>query len=173
MKLQTALVGVLLAAGWGLAQGDLGAVPAVQGELLSGTRVNLLESLQGKSGVLVVGFSQGARDEVAAWGRRLAGDYKDSPSVVYYEMPVLAGVPRMLRGWVLKKVNEGVPDRAKGHCLPVMEHEAEWKQATGFTRDADAYVLVVDGTGKVTWRTEGPVDDARFAEVKRHLPPTP
>ena len=166
-------MGILLMGSSGWAQAGLGTVPAVQGELLSGTKVNLLESLQGKSGVLVVGFSQGSREEVAAWGRRLAGDYRDSPNVVYYEMPVLAGVPKLLRGWVLKKVNEGVPDRAKGHCLPVMEHEAEWKQAAGFTRDEDAYVLVVDGAGKVTWRTEGAVDDARFAEVKRHLAPMP
>ena len=144
-------------------------IPATQGTVLTGSQVALPQELTGKEGVLVVGFSQSAREEVTAWGKRLAAEYRDSPTVLYYEMPVLAGVPKLLRAWVLKKVAAGVPDRAKARCLPVFDHEADWKAASGFARDEDAYVLLVDGTGKVIWRTEGSADDERFAELKRHL----
>ena len=149
------------------AAGD--TIPALHGAVLTGSVVDLPQALSGKAGVLVIGFSQSSREEVTAWGRRLAGEYRDSSSVVYYEMPVIAGVPRLLRGWVLKKVSEGVPDRAKSHCLPVLDHEADWKAAAGYARDEDAYVLLVDSAGKVTWRTQGPLDDAHFAELKRRL----
>jgi hypothetical protein len=151
------------------AQTAADTIPMIHGTVLTGSKVDLPQGLSGKEGVLVVGFSQSSRVEVTAWGKRLAAEYKDSPTVVYYEMPVLAGVPKLLRGWVLKKVTEGVPDRAKARCLPVFDHEADWKAASGFTRDEDAYVLLVDGTGKVIWRTEGPVDDQHFAELKRRL----
>ncbi len=170
-------IGVLgLVAGGSVAQGGPTTVPTVpelHGTVLSGAAVALPDSLRGKTAVLVVGFSQGSRAEVTDWGRRLAVDYRDSTTVAYYEMPVLAGVPKLLRGWVLKKVTEEVPDRAKSHCLPVMDHEAEWKAAVGFDRDEDAYVVVVDEGGRVIWRTTGAVSDAAFAEVKRHLAPTP
>ena len=66
-------------------------------------------------------------------------------------------------------MSEGVPERAKGHCLPVLDHEAEWKRVAGFTRDEDAYVLVVDSAGTVLWKTEGQMTEQRFAEVQQHL----
>ena len=146
-------------------------VPALHGTVLTGATVDLPASLEGKRGVLVLGFSTASRDEVAAWGRRLAGDYRDSSAVAYYEMPVIAAVPRLLRGWVAKKVTEGVPDRARSRCVLVLDHEAEWKAAAGFTRDEDAYVLLVDASGTVLWRAAGSADDARYADLKHHLEP--
>ena len=173
MKLSSSLLLLLPACvvpvRYGMAQAGLGTIPALHGTVLTGAKVDLPESLSGKAGVLVVGFSESSRAEVTAWGHRLAEDYRDSQSVVYYEMPVLAGVPKLLRGWVLKKVSEGVPDRARSRCLPVLDHEPEWKRAAGFTHDEDAYVIVVDSTGTVLWRTEGQMTEARFAEVKDHL----
>ena len=149
------------------AAGD--TIPALHGVVLTGSVVDLPQALSGKEGVLVIGFSQSSREEVTAWGRRLAWEYRDSNRVIYYEMPVLAGVPKLLRGWVLKKVSEGVPERAKSRCLPVLDHEADWKAAAGYAKDEDAYILLVDSAGRVTWRTQGPLDDAHFAELKRRL----
>ena len=123
----------------------------------------------GKTGVLVVGFSQASRTEVTAWGKRLAGDYRDSSRVLYYEVPVLASVPRLLRGWVLKKVAAEVPDRARARFLPVYDHEPEWRAAAGYSKADDAYVLVVDGAGVVHFRLQGEAGDAAYAEVKKRI----
>ena len=73
-------------------------IPALHGSVLTGSIVDLPQSLEGKSGVLIVGFSQSSRAEVTEWGRRLAGEYRDSPTIVYYEMPVLAAVPGCFAG---------------------------------------------------------------------------
>src|ERR1700733_12224043 len=89
----------LLTMGW-LAANDpsmAARIPEVHGTSLSNEAVNLPEVLQGKGGVLVLGFSRSSRDAVAGWGRRLAADYRESPTVVYYEMPVLASAPGMMR----------------------------------------------------------------------------
>ena len=161
------VVGLLLG---GLAEAQVGArIPAVSGTVLSGERVVLPEGLRGKVGVLVVGFSQSSRGEVTAWGKRLAGDYRDSGGVIYYEMPVLASVPRLVRGLVLGKIKGSVPVRAQGRFLPVLDHEAEWKTVAGYGAADDAYVLVVDGGGVVRYRTEGAATDAAYGEVKRRV----
>jgi hypothetical protein len=144
-------------------------IPPVHATALSGARVDLPEALRGRAAVLVLGFSQASRDQVTAWGKRLAADYRESDSVIYFEMPVLESVPRMLRGWVTKKMGESVPDRARATFLPIADHEAEWKAAANFSKSGDAYVLVVDKTGAVRGRAEGPATDATYAEVKRLL----
>jgi hypothetical protein len=144
-------------------------IPPVHATALSGDRIDLPEAFRGRAAVLVLGFSQASRDQVTAWGKRLAADYRESNSIVYFEMPILESVPRLLRGWVTKKMGESVPDRARATFLPVSDHEAEWKAAANFNKAGDAYVLVVDKTGAVRGRVEGAANDASYAEMKRLL----
>ena len=151
-------------------------IPPVHTSALNGQAVDLPASLGGKPVVLVVGFSPGSRGDVTAWGKRLAADFHDSPAVRYYEVSVLTGVPKFLRGYVLRKIAADVPDRAKPHFLSIDDHGAEWRSVTGYRKADDAYVLVVDGTGQTRWRGEGPVTEASYQQMKQNLEamrPTP
>jgi hypothetical protein len=143
------------------------SIPEVHGTTFAGETVALPDALRGKVGVLIVGFSQASRTEASDWGHKFADDPQRPAGLAYYEMPVLESVPRLLRGFVLKRIKESVSQRGQAHFLPVLEHEAEWKQVAGYSKPDDAYLLVVDGTGVVRWRTEGPLTDAAYAEVKR------
>lgn len=149
--------------------GSGGNIPAVHGTSLTGAPVELPGVLAGKVGVLVVGFSKDSRDPVAAWGRRLAGAYKGSPVVLYYEMPMLAEVPRLLRGVVVRSMKKEVPERAQPRFVPITEDEARWKSLAGYEKGDEAYVLVVDGGGVVRWRGHGAADDVAFAEVLKQV----
>ncbi len=160
---------LVLCSAWVIGHAQSTRIPAVHATVLTGQTVDLPGALQGKSAVLVLGFSQASREQVTEWGKRLAGEYRNSETVLYYEMPVLESVPRMLRGWVTRKMGESVPDRAKDRFLAISDHEKEWKAATGFSKSDDAYVLVVDSSGNVRARLQGPPNDANFGEVKRQL----
>jgi hypothetical protein len=166
-----AIAGLILALGVvfpGAAGGPgMVSIPTVHGSTFAGESVALPEALRGKVGLLIVGFSQTSRTEASDWGHRLADDPQRPAGLAYYELPVLESVPRLLRGLVLKKIKESVSQNGQAHFLPVLDHEAEWKQAAGFSKADDAYVLVVDGNGAVRWRMEGPPTDAAYAEVKR------
>ncbi len=144
-------------------------IPPVHGTLLSGEKLNLPEELKGTVGVLVLGFSRASGDVVAQWGKRLARDYNGVGDVLYCEMSVLESVPGILRGYVVRKISEAVPAVAKGHFLPVLDHEKEWKAAAGFKISDDAYVLVVDSAGVIRGRVQGGATDANFAELKRQV----
>ncbi len=145
-------------------------IPAVTADTLAGEPVRLPADLHGKCGILVLGFAQDARAEVRDWGKRLATDYFTSPTVLYYEMPVVAGVPRLLRGMVLKQVASEVSDRGKHHFVPITDNEARWR-ALGHVTDANhAYILVVDASGNVQWTTSGPLTEAAYQAVRAHLP---
>jgi hypothetical protein len=146
-----------------------GKIPELHGTSFTNQPVNLPQDLQGKIGILVVGFSQGSREAVTAWGKRLATDYSDSPSVKFYELPVLAGVPKFMRGLVAGKIKNSVSDRGRPHFVPVTENEAGWRALTHYERGDDACVLVVDGQGLVVWQNQGNFSESAYGAMKEQV----
>jgi hypothetical protein len=167
------VIGLSLAALFGGAvtgaQPTGGRIPEVHATSFSNEAVNLPEGLKGKVGVLVLGFSRDSREADSAWGKRLAADYRESPTVAYYEMPVLAAVPRMIRGMIVKSMKSSVPASEQSRFVVIVENEAAWKTVTHFGRQDDPYVLVVDSQGSVVWQTQGAPTDAAYAELKQHV----
>jgi predicted transcriptional regulator len=54
----------------------------------------------------------------------------------------------------------------QAHFMPVFSGESEWKKVARFANADDAYVLVVDGEGKVRWQTSGKVTEAGLIALK-------
>jgi hypothetical protein len=144
-------------------------IPAVHGEALNGAKVELPSALKGKVGVLIVSFSQASRNQVTDWDRRLAADFRDSGTVTYFALPVLESVPRILRGFVIGKVRDSVPDQARARFVPVLDHEADWRKLSAYQAPDDAYVLLVDGTGTLRWKIQGAVSDASYGQLKQKI----
>ena len=144
-------------------------IPATHATTLAGTEVVLPDALKDKVSVVVVGFSHASQQQVASWGRLLAVDYGASHSVGYFELAMLAGAPRMMRGMILKSMEKSVPYAERPHFLPVMEGEPAWRAVARYNKPDDAYVLIVDGAGGVLWQTEGDATDAAWAELKKNL----
>ena len=131
--------------------------------------MTLPDGARGRPVILVVGFTQGSRDAVTLWGRQLAEGYGGSSSVRHYEMAVLAGVPRVLRGLVGGRIKASMPDVARAHFLYIFDHEAEWRAAVGYSSPDDAYVLLVDGEGRVRWQTHGVPTSNSSDELQRFV----
>lgn len=147
-------------------------IPAVNANTLAGDPVHLPTDLHGKAAILVLGFGKGARGQIRDWGKRLADTYVSSPTILFYEMPVVASVPRFLRGLVMKQIASELPEPSKHHFIPISDSESHWR-ALAQVKDPDrAYILVVDGAGTVQWSTSGALTDAAFADVRAHIPAT-
>jgi hypothetical protein len=144
-------------------------IPVLQATSFTDQTVKLPEALRGKVGVLVVGFTRGSQDAITGWGRRLGADYHDSASVAYFEMPVLAAVPRMLRGMVMGRIKGEVPDRARAHFVPIVENEAGWRAVANYKSGDDACILLVDEQGVVRWQTHARASDDAYADLKRRI----
>jgi hypothetical protein len=144
-------------------------IPKAHGTTLAGTTVVLPDALNGKVGVLVLGFSHGSQGLVAAWGKRLAADFGKSAGVAYYEMPMIGGAPRMIRGMILKSMGKSVPEAEQPHFLPLMEDDKPWRAVVHYSKADDAYVLLVTGDGTVLWQTEGDATDKAWGNLKPRL----
>ncbi len=151
------------------AQTQSARIPVTHGTSFAGTAVTLPDDLRGKVGVLVIGFSKSSGDVCKGWGQRLAESYRDSHDVMYYQMPELEAVPKLIRGMVAKSIKSGVPEAEQAHYLPMFSDEAEWQKIVHYSNADDAYVLVVDAQGTVRWQTSGKVTDAGFAALKQQV----
>jgi hypothetical protein len=157
-----------MAAG-GQGKTDEAHIPTLRATSFTEQTVTLPEALQGKVGVLVLGFTHASQDAVKGWGKRLAGDYPGSPVVLYYEMPVLAGVPKMMRGFVMGKIKGSLPEPEKAHFVPILDNEAGWRAVANYKSGNDAYVMLVDGQGVVRWQTHEAVSDATYGRLKQQV----
>ena len=148
-------------------------IPELHATALSGERIDLPQALRGHTAVLILGFSQSSRNAVTLWSRALAEDFRNSPTVLYFELPVVAGIPRLLRGMVIGRMKSDVPTQAQPRFVPVADREGEWKSAAGYSRQTpedQAYLLVVDGSGVIHARfAAGPPTGAAYANLKRQL----
>ena len=141
-----------------LAVGLLSAqpLPKIEGETLSGQKLTLPA---GKPAVLIIGFTHGSQNQLKAWTQRVH-DRFDTWSIV-----VLEDVPRLMRGMVSHSVKSGTPQAEHDRYLLVYHGEKELKQAAGFDRPEDAYVLVTDSAGAIRWRFHGPVTNDAVEQI--------
>ena len=145
-------------------------IPEIHSTSFANQPVNLPAALQGKAaGILVIGFSRGSREAVTGWARKIAADYRTSPVVAYYELPIVAGVPGFVRGVVLRSIKSSTPERAQPRVVPIANDEAGWKAITHYGQPDDAYLLVVDNLGNVVWQTQGQPTDTAYAALKQQV----
>ncbi len=144
-------------------------IPDIHTTSFSGELVDLPAMLQGKIAILILGFSKGSRTQATLWGRRLPTDYFYSPDVLYFEMPVLEAVPRLLRGAVLRSIKSEVSARSQPHFAPLTTDEGRWRTVVHYNQPKDAYVLVVDSNGLVQAQFQGEPTDASYQELKRRV----
>jgi predicted transcriptional regulator len=62
-----------------------------------------------------------------------------------------------------------VPVSEYDHFLTVTQGEDELKKAADFSASDDAYVILLDPAGKITWHTHGDVSDATLKQLAEQV----
>jgi hypothetical protein len=135
----------------------------IEGETLSGKKVSLPAAMDGQPALLIVGFTHGSQAQTKAWKLRLDDRFPT------WSIAVLEDVPHLVRGMVRHGIKSGTPKELYDRFLLVYHGEKQLKQAAGFERPEDAYLLLVDSAGSVRWSYHGPVTDAAVEEVASHF----
>jgi len=135
-------------------------IPHAQAEALSGRKVVLPEDFSGHRAVLIVGFSRSGGDSARRWGKQLPQDLAAEKNVRIYTVAELQDAPKMVRGMIKHGMRGGLSKPEQDLFLVLEQDEDSWKKATDFGDTNDAYILLVDGTGKIVWRTHGKSPDA-------------
>ncbi|RXH57631.1 hypothetical protein [Granulicella sibirica] len=166
MRVRPTLLALAFSSSLAIAQ----TIPEAHCTSLAGTTVNLPADLQGRTTILVLGFSRDSQQSVTTWGRRLAADFATSTTVSFYELAMLESVPRIMRGLVLRSMKKDVSERNQPHLLPITDNEPLWRNLAHYDKPEDAYVLLVAPDGAILWQAAGPPTDAAYADLRKHLP---
>ncbi|MBZ5522911.1 MAG: hypothetical protein LAP21_11800 [Acidobacteriia bacterium] len=143
-------------------------VPHTEAESLSGKKIVLPDAASGKLAVLIVGFSHKSSTPMKEWAQRIDADYRSNPGIIYFQVPVIASAPRMVRGMIMHGMKKDVPKDKYETFAVVTRDEIAWKQAAGFDRPDDAYILLLDATGNIRWKTSGTAE-AHYTELKTQI----
>ena len=145
-------------------------IPLTRGTTLAGGEMELPRDLGPGYSILIIGFSEKSAESARAWGKGLPAAFgSETVQPVCYQIPVLAGLPRLFRGLVLRSMKKDVPNLQQRTFLPVFDQEREWKRVARFREADDAYVILVRQTGEVLWTSYGPISQASILEIKKRM----
>ncbi len=162
MRLAILAVGTALLASFAPAQ----QLPRLQEENLAGQQVVLPDAAAGKIAVLVLGFTHASQNPVEAWAKRALDDFGKHPGFALYQLPVIEAAPRFVRGMITSGMKRGTPDNQRATVVPVIHNEDALKKLVAYKQQDDAYIVVLDRTGKVVYQTHGAAPDATYAELQ-------
>jgi hypothetical protein len=139
------------------------AFPPVDGETLSGKKISLPGAFAGQPALLIIGFTHGSQAQTKAWSMRMRDRF---PA---WSVAVLEDVPRLVRGMAVHGIKSGTPKDQYDRFVLVYHGEKTLKEAAGFDRLDDAYLLVIDGGGTIRWKYHGAVTDAAVEQIAGQL----
>ncbi len=157
------LLAALSGAGGTLQAQELPPTPA---KTLSGRAVTLPVPDHPQT-FLAVGFSKASSDAVKAWSLQAKAICHAYPAVACYEAAVIEDAPVFVRGMIVSGMKHGMDPDRQDTFLTVVENEAAWKQAFGFSAPDDAYLAIFDNTGKLLWRMNGAGSAANASTIAK------
>ena len=137
--------------------------PEIEAENLLGKKVALPEVLKGHPTVIVIGFTRASQSQTKAWNARL------EPELAPYSLAVLEEAPRLVRGMAISSIKGGVPQNRRDRFLLVFHGEKQLKDAVGFERSDDAYVIVTDRNGLIQSHFHGPFSESLLEQLKAQV----
>ncbi len=158
---------LLLAAACGLRSGlaiEAQQLPVTHGKALSGRAVTLPVPDRPQT-LVIAGFSKGSSAAVKAWSIQARESCKAHPAVACIDSAVIEDAPSFIRGMIISGMKQGMTAELQDRFVPIVENEAAWKQAFGFSAPDDAYLAIFDKTGKLLWRTSGGEKAANSAVI--------
>jgi len=154
-----------------LAVGD--PLPRLRGEFLTGRTAVLPQAASGRVALLLLGFTYDSRFSVEAWATKFRAQFQTEPRVTFYEIPMIGGLARLGKWFIDGGMRRGTPKQDFEHVITVYGGTDSWKQRVGFRDPKSAYLILLDGSGRVAWRHAGGLDAQAYhalsSEVSRLL----
>jgi hypothetical protein len=164
-SLRRAILCLCLATGAAV-HGD--TLPVLPVQTLSGHTLSIPGDLHGPT-ILIIGFTRKSREQTEGWAHRLRVDKITPPRASLRDVIVLEDVPGLLRGFVIKQLQASIPAGLHDEILLVTQAADLWKRSAGFVAEDDAYILLTDGKGAITWRLHGAVSEAGYAALQKAI----
>ncbi len=130
-------------------------------------QVTLPDSIKGRPSAVIVGFSKSSQDAVKEWDKSARKELGNNFDV--YQVAVLEDAPSFVRGMIKHAMKSATPAERQSHFLVVVKGEAELKKAASFAQADEPYVLLLNGSGEIVWKTHGAVNESAVKELVKRV----
>jgi hypothetical protein len=144
--------------------------PPLQARNLNGRKLMLPADFAGARNVVVVAFRRWHQPLVDAWFPALEPLLAAYPDLRAYELPMLASGYTLVRPFIDGGMASAIPNRAvRERTLTVYTDVARSLAALQINSPETITILLVDRSGRISWRSEGAYDADKGAGLVQAL----
>lgn len=144
--------------------------PSVTGSNLSGQTFALPQDFAGTYNVVLIAYQRFQQSAVDTWGPLLEQLAQRYPELRYYELPTMSKFGWLQRTFIDGGMRAGIPDKAvRARTITLYLDVTTFNEALNISTISDIVVLVVDKTGDVLWRSDGPASSDKANALTRTL----
>lgn len=122
--------------------------------------------LEGDLNLVVLAFWQRHQTLVDTWmplGKNLEARY---PGLAVYELPVIQDRSRISQWFIDSGMRAGIPDLAvRKRTITLYLDKPPFLEAIGINDDSTIHSMLIDRTGQIQWRAQGPLVEAAEVEL--------
>ena len=151
--------------------GVTGAIfPSVVGIDLEGTKISLPAGLAGRRNLVAVAFERDQQAVVDTWIEAAQPLLARDADLRLYEVPTISEGSPLFRFSVNNGMRAGITDEeARRRTVTIYVDRERFNAALSIPDTREVHVLLLDADGRIIWRTAGPADGRKFADLARAL----
>lgn len=136
--------------------------PTLRGENLEGRAFTLPRDLEGEAILLLVAFKREQQAEINTWFSAADTLEKRCDGFRYYEIPTISRGYRWMRFIIDGGMRSGIEDlEQRRRTITVYTDTEAFRDSLGIEGPDAIHALLLDSSGHVRWRAEGPLLGAR------------
>ena len=135
---------------------DTSHFPTVSGTNLNRQEFEFPRDFGGTINLVIVPFKQYQQSIVNTWIPTLQEIEASVPGFIYYELPTIYQMPVLSRTFINEGMRAGIPDEtARQRTITLYLDKEPFKKALDIQNEDDIYLLLVDQSGNILWRSTG------------------
>lgn len=149
----------------------LGQFPAVQAASLDDTRFNLPQNFGGQVNLVVISFAREQQQTVDSWlpaARQIEATHNQFR---YYELPTMSRQDILYRWWFDAALRSNTTDKdLRSRILTAYVNKHKFRRSLHIPNDKKVVEVLIDQSGRVLWRTDGPYTEQKKQALMSALP---
>jgi hypothetical protein len=144
--------------------------PTVTGSNLMREEFEFPRDFGGKYNLLFIPFQQRQQQEVNTWIPAAQQLERDTPGLIYYELPTIYQLPALSRTFINEGMRAGIPDQtARERTVTFYLDKETFKKALAIQSENSITVMLVDQAGTILWREKGEYTAEKYQELLKAL----
>jgi hypothetical protein len=135
--------------------GNKNHFPQITGIDLEGKKRELPQAFGGKLNIVAVAFKREQQKDIDSWNEMVDEATNNNPEIRFYEVPLIYEMKASSRFWVNNGMRSGVDAEDRANVITVYTKREKFLEITKMNIET-IYILLVDDSGKILWRVEGP-----------------